>query len=141
MTDHLTRRHFVTAASALAGAALLPAAAAAGRAPTGSTDGTVVLFQGDSITDAGRDRSVTDPTGRDPPVWRCGPGEDRGCPEGDRGGARADGEGQAAGGALVRRQGGFNGLARRSTRQSWAADGVRPTPAGHAAIAEQWRRA
>src|SRR5436309_104101 len=61
MTDHLTRRHFVTAASALAGAALLPTAAAAGRALVGSTDGTVVLFQGDSITDAGRDRSVTDP--------------------------------------------------------------------------------
>src|SRR5207247_8664030 len=32
-----------------------------GRAPAGSTDGTVVLFQGDSITDAGRDRGVADP--------------------------------------------------------------------------------
>ena len=61
MTDQLTRRDFVTAASALAGAALLPTAAAAGRAPAGSTDGTVVLFQGDSITDAGRDRGVADP--------------------------------------------------------------------------------
>src|SRR5206468_3350328 len=40
---------------------LLPTAAAAGRAPAGSTDGTVVLFQGDSITDAGRDRGVADP--------------------------------------------------------------------------------
>src|SRR5207244_12313096 len=61
MTDHLTRRDFVTAASALAGAALLPAAATAGRAPAGAADGTVVLFQGDSITDAGRDRGVADP--------------------------------------------------------------------------------
>src|SRR2546426_5016618 len=61
MTDHLTRRDFVTAASALAGAALLPTAAAAGRALVGSADGSVVLFQGDSITDAGRDRGVADP--------------------------------------------------------------------------------
>src|SRR2546430_9562606 len=61
MTDHLTRRDFVTTASALAGAALLPAAAAAGRAPVGAADGSVVLFQGDSITDAGRDRGVADP--------------------------------------------------------------------------------
>src|SRR6059036_4112683 len=61
MTDHVTRRDFVTAASALAGAALLPAAATAGRAPAGAADGSVVLFQGDSITDAGRDRSVADP--------------------------------------------------------------------------------
>ena len=35
----------------------------------------------------------------------------------------------------------FNDLSRRSTPQYWAADGVHPTPAGHAAIAEQWRRA
>src|SRR2546421_10457592 len=61
MTDHLTRRDFVTAASALAGAVLLPAAATAGRAPVGAADGSVVLFQGDSITDAGRDCGVADP--------------------------------------------------------------------------------
>src|SRR5881397_2560668 len=61
MTDHVTRRDFVTAASALAGAALLPAATTAGRAPAGAADGTVVLFQGDSITDAGRDRGLADP--------------------------------------------------------------------------------
>src|SRR3989454_9128662 len=61
MTDHLTRRDFVTAASALAGAALLPAAATAGRAPVGAADGSVVLFQGDSITDCGRDRKLPDP--------------------------------------------------------------------------------
>src|SRR2546428_7502296 len=66
MTDHLTRRDFVTAASALAGAALLPAAATAGRAPAGAADGTVVLFQGDSITDAGRDRGVADPNSAGP---------------------------------------------------------------------------
>ena len=64
MTDQLTRRDFVTAASALAGAALLPAAAPSGRPSIPATPpakGTVVLFQGDSITDAGRDRGVADP--------------------------------------------------------------------------------
>src|SRR5206468_226779 len=40
---------------------LLPAAATPGRAPAGAADGSVVLFQGDSITDAGRDRGVADP--------------------------------------------------------------------------------
>src|SRR3989442_9866680 len=58
MTDHLTRRDFVTAGGARAGAALFPAAASPRGAPA---DGTVVLFQGDSITDAGRDRGVADP--------------------------------------------------------------------------------
>ena len=35
----------------------------------------------------------------------------------------------------------FDELARKIAPQYWAADGVHPTPAGHAAIAEQWRRA
>jgi len=61
MTDHFTRRDFMTAATALAGAAFLPSAATAGRVPTGAAEGIVVLFQGDSITDAGRDRAVADP--------------------------------------------------------------------------------
>src|SRR2546428_8443330 len=56
-TDQLGRREFVTAASAIAGAALLPAVATANRRPARPADGTVVLFQGDSITDAGRDRN------------------------------------------------------------------------------------
>ena len=241
MTDHLTRRHFVTAASALAGAALLPTAA--GRALVGSTDGTVVLFQGDSITDAGRDRSVTDPnsaralgsgypllvaaaalaahpdrglrfynrgisgnkvpdlaarwaadtvalapdvlsiligvndfwhtlssgyTGTvedyehqytallddtrralprtrlivlEPFVLRSGAVDDRWFPEFDQRRAAAERVAQRAGAAFVPLQRVFNDLARRSTPQYWAADGVHPTPAGHAAIAEQWRRA
>src|SRR2546428_13665847 len=56
-TDQLGRREFVTAASAIAGAALLPAVATANRRPARPADGTVVLFQGDSITHAGRDRN------------------------------------------------------------------------------------
>src|SRR2546428_2702873 len=61
MTDDLTRRDFVTAASAVAGAALWPAAHAGDRAPARTADGPVVLFQGDSITDCGRDRKLPDP--------------------------------------------------------------------------------
>ena len=60
MTDHLTRRDFVTAAIAVAGAALWPAAAMPERPAIRPADGTVVLFQGDSITDAGRDRAAAD---------------------------------------------------------------------------------
>ena len=61
MTHDVTRREFVTTtAGALAGSALLPSTPAVVR-PTPPADGTVVLFQGDSITDAGRDRAVADP--------------------------------------------------------------------------------
>jgi len=35
----------------------------------------------------------------------------------------------------------FDDLARRAAPQYWAADGVHPTPAGHAVISERWRRA
>jgi len=35
----------------------------------------------------------------------------------------------------------FDGLARKAAPQYWAADGVHPTPAGHAVIAERCRRA
>jgi len=35
----------------------------------------------------------------------------------------------------------FNEKARVAPPQYWAADGVHPTAAGHAVIAEQWRRA
>ena len=243
MTDHFTRRDFVTAASALAGAALLPAAATAGRAPVGAADGSVVLFQGDSITDAGRDRGVADPnsasalgsgypllvasaaleahpdrglrfynrgisgnkvpdlaarwatdtvalapdvlsiligvndfwhkldhgyTGTvedyerqyaalleetrralplvrlivlEPFVLRCGAVDDRWFPEFDQRRAAAEQVARRAAAAFVPLQRVFNDLAGRSTPQYWAVDGVHPTPAGHAAIAEQWRRA
>ncbi len=243
MTDQLTRRDFVTTASALAGAALLPAAATTGRAPAGAADGTVVLFQGDSITDAGRDRGVADPnsagalgsgypllvaaaalaahpdralrfynrgisgnkvpdlearwtadalalkpdvlsiligvndfwhklssgytgtvedyehqytslldaTGRalpevrlivlEPFVLRCGAVDNRWFPEFDARRAAAARVAQRARATFVPLQQVFNDLARRSTPQYWAADGVHPTPAGHAAIAEQWRHA
>ena len=242
MTDQLSRRDFVTAASAVAGAALLPAAATAARRPA-LTDDTVILFQGDSITDTGRDRGVADPnaaralgsgypllvasaalaahpdrglrfynrgvsgnkvpdlaarwaadtvalapdvlsiligvndfwhtltggytgtvedyerqyaallddTGRalprarlivlEPFVLRCGAVDDRWFPEFDQRRAAAERVAQRAGATFVELQRVFDDLARKSTPQYWAADGVHPTPAGHAVIAERWRRA
>jgi lysophospholipase L1-like esterase len=243
MTDQLTRRDFVTAASALAGAALWPAAARADRAPAGPTEGTVVLFQGDSITDAGRDRAAADPnaaralgsgypllaasaalaahpdrglrfynrgisgnkvpdlaarwaadtvalapdvlsiligvndfwhklgksyTGTvqdyenqytalldetrralprvrlivlEPFVLRCGAVDDRWFPEFDQRRTAAERVARRAGAAFVPLQQVFDDLARKSAPPYWAADGVHPTPAGHAVIAERWRRA
>ncbi len=242
MTDQLSRRDFVTAATALAGAALLPAAATAARRPA-LTDGTVIVFQGDSITDAGRDRGVADPnaaralgsgypllvasaalaahpdrglrfynrgvsgnkvpdlaarwpadtvalapdvlsiligvndfwhtltggytgtvedyerqyaallddTGRalprarlivlEPFVLRCGAVDDRWFPEFDQRRAAAERVAQRAGATFVELQRVFDDLARKNTPQYWAVDGVHPTPAGHAVIAERWRRA
>src|SRR5437867_1363521 len=54
MAPPLTRRDFVSATAALA------AAPVSVRRPP-RADGLVVLFQGDSITDAGRDRQVSEP--------------------------------------------------------------------------------
>src|SRR2546426_7588080 len=62
--DSLLRGLWPAPAGASAGAALWPATAAVGRPSIPGTPpagGTVVLFQGDSITDAGRDRGVADP--------------------------------------------------------------------------------
>jgi len=243
MTHDVTRRDFVTAtAGALAGSALLPSTPAVAR-PTPPADGTVVLFQGDSITDTGRDRGVADPnaaralgsgypllvaaaalaarpdrglrfynrgvsgnkvpdlaarwaadtvalapdvlsiligvndfwhtltggytgtvddyehqyaallddTGRalprarlivlEPFVLRCGAVDERWFPEFDRRRAAAERIAQRAGATFVELQRVFDDLARKSTPQYWAADGVHPTPAGHAVIAERWRRA
>jgi lysophospholipase L1-like esterase len=243
MTDHLTRRDFVTAASALASAALLPSAATADPAPAGPTDGTVVLFQGDSITDCGRDRTVAAPnaagalgtgypllvaaaalaahpdrglrfynrgisgnkvpdlaarwaadtvalapdvlsiligvndfwhklsggyTGTtedyenqyaalldetrralprarlillEPFVLRCGAVDNRWFPEFDQRRAAAARVAQHAAATFVPLQAAFDDLSRRRAPEYWAADGVHPTPAAHAVIAERWRRA
>ena len=242
MTDQLSRRDFMSAATALAGAALWPAAATADRAPA-PTDGTVILFQGDSITDAGRDRGVADPnaaralgsgypllvasaalaahpdrglrfynrgisgnkvpdlaarwaadtvalapdvlsiligvndfwhklsggyTGTvedyehqyaallddtrralprarlivlEPFVLRCGAVDDRWFPEFEQRRAAAERVAQRAEATFVPLQRAFDDLARKSTPQYWAADGVHPTPAGHGVIAERLRRA
>ena len=242
MTNQPTRRDFVTAASALAGAALWPAAVTPDRPPADAT-GTVILFQGDSITDCGRDRTVpaanvagalgtgypllvaaaalgahpdrglrfynrgvsgnkvpdlaarwatdtvalapdvlsiligvndfwhklgggytgtvedyehqytallddtrrTLPRARlivlEPFVLRCGAVDNRWFPEFDARRAAAARVAQRANATFVPLQQVFDDLARKSTPQYWAADGVHPTPAGHTVIAQQWRRA
>src|SRR6266516_3992446 len=201
----LSRRDFVATAGALAGAALLPAATG-DRTSSPPADGTVVLFQGDSITDGGRDRGVTDnkvpdleqrwaddtvalkpdvlsilvgvndfwhKLGRgytgtvqdyesqyaalleetrralpdvrlivlEPFVLRCGAVDDRWFPEFDERRAAAQRVAQHARAAFVPLQRVFDDMARRAAPQYWAADGVHPTPAGHAVISEHWRRA
>ena len=247
MTHDVTRRDFVTAtAGALAGSALWPGIAWADRSRAPShpqPDGTVILFQGDSITDAGRDRAAADPnvapglgsgypllaasaalaahpdralrfynrgvsgnkvpdlaarwaadtvalapdvlsiligvndfwhklgqgytgTVRDyetqyaalldgtrralprarvivlePFVLRCGAVDDRWFPEFDQRRAAAERVAHRAGAAFVPLQQVFDDLARKSTPPYWAPDGVHPTLAGHAIIAERWRRA
>ena len=242
MASPLTRREFVSATAALAASA---AATGSGRRPSPPprADGVVVLFQGDSITDAGRDRQVSDPnlarglgsgypllvaaaalaahpdralrfynrgvsgdkvpdlatrwagdtlalapdvlsilvgvndfwhklskgyTGTvqqyeeqygalldqtrralprvrvlvlEPFVLRCGAVDDRWFPEFDERRRAAQRVAQQAGAGFVPLQGAFDDVARTAAPQYWAADGVHPTPAGHALIAEQWRRA
>lgn len=62
MSGGWTRRDFMTtAAAAAAGLAVWPGAGAAEARSGAREDGTVVLFQGDSITDGGRNRSATGP--------------------------------------------------------------------------------
>src|SRR2546425_251968 len=119
MTDHLTRRDFVTAASALAGAALLPAAATAGRAPVGAAV-------------------------RSAPGWACPPpglrvGEPSllegggvavaGSPDRAKVAAAPEGAGGGAGRDSCPPHRVFTTLPRRAGRQSGAADGFHPAPA------------
>jgi len=53
----MKRRTFVATSGAVVGSALLPGARRAGA----QSGGPIVLFQGDSITDCGRDRALTGP--------------------------------------------------------------------------------
>ncbi len=57
----MSRRDFVAATGAAVGFGLAPGAARPAEPAAGPSTGRVLLFQGDSITDCGRDRSVADP--------------------------------------------------------------------------------
>ena len=57
----VTRRDFVAAAGAAAGLGALQAALPGATRSLARDGGTVFLFQGDSITDCGRDRTVAEP--------------------------------------------------------------------------------
>ena len=236
----MSRRDFVAAAATAAAASQLPIGAVTNQAPA---NGTVVLFQGDSITDAGRNRASTDAnsagalgsgypllvasavlaarpggalrfynrgisgnkvpdlqqrwttdaidlkpdvlsiligvndfwhkldhgyngtvqdyeqqygallqTTRDalphvhlivlePFVLRTGAVDARWFPEFDQRRAAAARVAVRARATFVPLQTIFNQRTRTAPPEYWAADGVHPTPAGHAVIAEQWRRA
>jgi len=236
----MKRRDFVATAATLAAASQLPIGAVTNQAPA---NGTVVLFQGDSITDAGRNRASADansagalgsgypllvasavlaarPGGAlrfynrgisgnkvpdlqqrwttdtidlkpavlsiligvndfwhkldhgyngtvldyeqqynalldatrealpqvhlivlEPFVLRTGAVDARWFPEFDQRRAAAARVAARARATFVPLQTVFNQQTRSTPPEYWAADGVHPTPAGHAVIAEQWRRA
>ncbi|HVH10555.1 MAG TPA: GDSL-type esterase/lipase family protein [Gemmatimonadales bacterium] len=241
MIPDLTRREFVTTTGALVAGAVAPFPMTHSPHPA-PADSTVVLFQGDSITDAGRDRSAANPnearalgsgypllvaaaalaahperdlrfynrgvsgnkvpdlaarwaaetvalapavlsiligvndfwhklgqgyTGTvqdyetqytalldetrralpavrvlvlEPFVLRCGAVDARWFPEFDERRAAARRVAERARATFIPLQSVFDDLARKSTPQYWAGDGVHPTPAGHGVIAGEWRR-
>src|SRR5438552_3495610 len=126
MSPSLSRRDFV---SATAAALAAPALGRLHHAPARSADGLAVLFQGDSITDAGRDRQVSEPN--------LARGLGSGYPLLVAAAALAAHPDRA----LRFYNRGVSGDKVPDLASRWAADGVHPTPAGHAVIAEQWRRA
>jgi len=77
----------------------------------------------------------------EPFVLRCGAVDDKWFPEFDARRAVAARVAAQAHATFVPLQAVFDGLARKAAPQYWAADGVHPTPAGHAVIAERCRRA
>jgi lysophospholipase L1-like esterase len=241
----LTRRDFIAATTALVASARWPLTATAQppQTPASSPDGTVILFQGDSITDCGRSRADAQPNGAgalgtgypllvasaalathpdrglrfynrgvsgntvpdleqrwaadtlelrpdvlsiligvndfwhkldhgyngtvqdyeqqynalldatrealphvhlivlEPFVLRTGAVDARWFPEFDQRRAAAARVAARARATFVPLQTVFNQQSRSAPPEFWAADGVHPTPAGHAVIAEQWRRA
>jgi lysophospholipase L1-like esterase len=243
MTHKINRRDFLASAAAVAGATQVPIGAITDPPQAPAKNGLVVLFQGDSITDAGRNRDSKDPntagalgngypllvasavlaaraTGGlrfynrgisgnkvpdlqqrwtadtidlkpdvlsiligvndfwhkldhgyngtvqdyeqqynalldetrkalpsvhlivlEPFVLRCGAVDARWFPEFDERRAAAARVAARARAGFVPLQTVFNQHTRTAPPEYWAADGVHPTPAGHAVIAEQWRRA
>jgi len=77
----------------------------------------------------------------EPFVLRCGAVDDRWFPEFDERRAVAARVAAHARATFVPLQAVFDERAHAVPPVYWAADGVHPTPAGHAVIAEQWRRA
>lgn len=77
----------------------------------------------------------------EPFVLRVGAVDERWFPEFDQRRAAAARVASQARATFVPLQTVFDRHLRRAPPAYWAADGVHPTPAGHALIAEQWRRA
>jgi lysophospholipase L1-like esterase len=76
----------------------------------------------------------------EPFVLRCGAVDATWFPEFDERRAAAARVARQAKATFVPMQARFTELAARTSPEYWAADGVHPTPAGHALIAERWRR-
>ena len=248
MTNDISRRDFLAATATLAAASQLPVGASPDPAQAAAGKGSVVVFQGDSITDAGRNRDSAEPNAAgalgngypllvasavlaarpasggglgglrfynrgisgnkvpdlqqrctadtidlhpdvlsiligvndfwhkldhgyngtvqdyeqqytalldetrrllprvhlivlEPFVLRTGAVDARWFPEFDQRRAAAARVATHARATFVPLQSIFNQRARTAPPEYWAADGVHPTPAGHAVIAEHWRRA
>jgi len=77
----------------------------------------------------------------EPFVLRCGAVDATWFPEFDERRAAAARVARQAKATFVPMHDRFTELAERTSPEYWAADGVHPTPAGHALIAERWRRA
>lgn len=77
----------------------------------------------------------------EPFVLRCGAVDASWFPDFDERRAAAARVAQRAGATFVPLQSAFTAGAARTGPAHWAADGVHPTPAGHALIAERWREA
>jgi lysophospholipase L1-like esterase len=77
----------------------------------------------------------------EPFVLRCGAVDATWFPEFDERRAAAARVARQANATFVALQARFTELASRTSAEYWAADGVHPTAAGHALIAERWRRA
>jgi lysophospholipase L1-like esterase len=75
----------------------------------------------------------------EPFVLRAGVVDETWFPEFDERRATAARVARRVGATFVPLQAQFDELAARTTPAYWAADGVHPTPAGHALIAERWR--
>ena len=75
----------------------------------------------------------------EPFVLRVGAVDASWFPEFDERRAAAERVASRTGATFVRLQSHFNDLAATAPPEYWAADGVHPTPAGHAVIAERWR--
>jgi lysophospholipase L1-like esterase len=77
----------------------------------------------------------------EPFVLRCGAVDATWFPEFDERRAAAARVARQAKATFIPMHARFTQLAARTSPEYWAADGVHPTPAGHALIAERWRRA
>lgn len=76
----------------------------------------------------------------EPFVLRCGAVDAGWFPEFDERRAAAARVAQQVGATFVGLQAAFDAAAARTGPEHWARDGVHPTPAGHALIAERWRQ-